>query len=135
MRSVYPTLIMAQYNNGRGLRHHFISRLDCLELHIPLKHTPRRMIHYRIPKYRLFMSEWSQINHPAPICHNWYPSSCLLFWSSNLPKISRIDYRGLRIQYQWGFVFVCLRREYGQPILYMRSCFAASSHPMDRVET
>jgi len=91
VRSVYPTLITVQYNNGTGRRHrHFISRLDCLELHIPLKQIPRRMIRYRTPKYHLFMSEWPQINHPAPICHTWYPSSYLLTWSSNLPQTSRI---------------------------------------------
>lgn len=110
MRSAYPTLIMAQYNNGRCLRHHFICRLDCLELHIPSKYIPRRMICYRILKYHLFVREWPQINHPAPICHTWYPSSCLLFWSPNLPKISRIHYRGLRIQYLWGLLFVFFKK-------------------------
>lgn len=126
--TAYPTLITAQYNSGRFLRHHFICRLACLELHIPSKHIPRRMICYRILKYHLFVREWPQINHPAPICHTWYPLSCLLLWSPNLPQISRIHYRGLRIQYLWGlFVFVFLRREYRQPISYIRLCFAAKT--------
>lgn len=131
IRNVYPTLIAARDNNGRGLRHHFISRLDCCELYMPktpLKHIPRGMIHCGISKYHLFINEWPQINHPAPIRHSWCPSSCLVVWSPGLLKIGRTDYRSLRIAELWGdfffslFYFIFFIKEYGQLISYVRWC-------------
>lgn len=107
MRSVYPTLIRVQENNGGTISF----QIRMFTASRPLKHSIKT-IHYRIPEYYQFMSESLKLIILHYLSYIYIIQAVCFLCAPNLLKSIGQTTEDSR------FNFVFQRREYRQPDQY-----------------